>query len=89
VYYVLTRREELLKYFPKGGVGVEIGVAQGDYSAEILQSAQPGELHLIDPWSHAETGSDLLGASGLLSEIGSARDQGEQFSAPPENLEGD
>ena len=42
----LTQREELLKYLPKGWVGAEIGVAQGEYSAAILQSAQPAELHL-------------------------------------------
>ena len=89
MYYVLTRREELLQYFPKGSTGVEIGVAQGDFSAEILQSADPRELHLIDPWSHLEPGSDPLRASELLSEVGSARERCDQFSAPPENREGD
>lgn len=87
MYYVLTRREELLHHFPKGGTGVEIGVAQGDFSAEILQSADPLELHLIDPWSHLEPGSDLLGAAELLSGVGSGRC--DLFSAPPENLAGD
>ena len=89
MYYVLTRREELLQYFPKGSTGVEIGVAQGDFSAEILQSADPRELHLIDPWSHLEPGSDPLRASELLSEVGSARERCDQFSPPPENREGD
>jgi SAM-dependent methyltransferase len=89
VYYVLTQREELLRYFPKGGVGAEIGVAQGDYSAVILQAAQPSELHLIDPWSHLEPGSDLLEAPELLSDVGEARVRGEAFSAPPANSLGD
>lgn len=89
MYYALTRREELLRYFPKGGVGAEIGVAQGDYSAAILEDAQPGELHLIDPWSHLEAGSDLLDAAGLLSDVGEARARNEQFAPPPENRGGD
>ena len=89
MYYILTQREELLKYLPKGGVGAEIGVAQGEYSAAILQSAQPAELHLIDPWSHLEAGSDLLGAVEMLGGIGHARARGDPFGAVPENCEGD
>ncbi len=89
MYYILTQREELLKYLPKGGVGAEIGVAQGEYSAAILQSAQPAELHLIDPWSHLEAGSDLLGAVEMLGGIGHARARGDPFGAVPENREGD
>ena len=87
MYYALTRREQLLQFFPKGGVGVEIGVAQGDYSATILESAQPAELHLVDPWSHLEDGSDLLGASAMLADVDGAA--GGEFGAPPENREGD
>lgn len=89
VYYVLTRREELLRYFPKGAVGAEIGVAQGDYSAVILEAAQPSALHLIDPWSHLEPGSDLLQGSSLLADVAKARSRGEEFGGPPDNSEGD
>jgi hypothetical protein len=32
-----------------GGTGAEIGVFQGDFSAELLRT-QPARLHLIDPW---------------------------------------
>ena len=88
MYYVLTRREELPQYFPKDGVGVEVGVAQGDYSALLLQAAQPRELHLIDPWSHLESGSDLLEANDMLATVGDARASGEMFGPPPENLAG-
>jgi hypothetical protein len=35
---------------PKGGIGAEIGVWKGDFSAQILEIAQPKCLHLIDPW---------------------------------------
>lgn len=89
MYYVMTRREELLLHFPKGAVGAEIGVAQGDYSAAMLESTQPSELHLIDPWTHSEPGSDLLEGRDLLVEIDRARSRGEEMTAPPENVEGD
>ena len=89
VYYMLTHREELPRHFPKGAVGVEIGVAEGAYSAVILEAAQPAQLHLVDPWSHLEPGSDLLDASQLLAGVGEARTRGEEFSAPPANSAGD
>jgi SAM-dependent methyltransferase len=85
----MTTREELLQHLPKGAIGAEVGVAQGDYSAAILETAQPSELHLIDPWSHLEPGSDLLGASGLLADIEGARAGSTQFEAPPANSAGD
>lgn len=89
MYYALTRREELLQYLPKEGIGAEIGVAQGAYSAIILENAQPKELHLIDPWSHLEPGSGLMQSPELLADIELARALGKEFSAPPENAMGD
>jgi hypothetical protein len=47
---VLSSRSELLKALPRGGAVAEIGVADGDYSAEILSLNQPATLHLIDTW---------------------------------------
>ena len=89
MYYVLASREQLLRHLPRGGVGAEIGVAEGNYSAAILEAASPRELHLIDPWSHLEEGSDLLGGSELLSGVTDARARGDTFAAPPVNFEGD
>jgi methyltransferase family protein len=89
LYYVLSRREELPQYFPKNAVGAEVGVAQGDYSALLLEAAQPRELHLIDPWSHLESGSDLLEGNELLAQIEDARAVGADFAPPPENRAGD
>ena len=43
-------RDEILTLIPKGGVGAELGVWQGDFSARILQIAEPSRLHLIDPF---------------------------------------
>lgn len=82
----MTQREQLPQFFPKGAVGAEIGVAEGAFSAAILEAASPSELHLIDPWSHLESGSDPLQATGFLAEL--ARDD-VVFGAPPVNLNGD
>jgi hypothetical protein len=35
---------------PREDVVAEIGVANGDYSAEILSLNRPAILHLLDPW---------------------------------------
>ncbi len=47
-------REQLLLFLNKGGVVAEIGVAKGEFSAQILSSVQPARLHLIDPWEHQD-----------------------------------
>jgi len=47
---VLPTREALLDMLPKGGTVAELGVAFGDFSAEILARAKPSELHLVDMW---------------------------------------
>jgi SAM-dependent methyltransferase len=89
MYYVLTEREQLLRFFPGGAVGAEIGVAQGAFSAAILERARPRELHLIDPWSHLEPGSGLLEGAGLLAGLGAAPDDGGPLAPPPPNQAGD
>ncbi len=43
-------RRKLLGDMPKDGRCAEIGVWNGDFSAEILEYAEPKELTLIDPW---------------------------------------
>lgn len=48
---VLPDRFVLLDYLPKAGIVGEIGVASGEYSAEILRHARPARLHLIDAWN--------------------------------------
>lgn len=89
MYFVLTSREELLPYLPKGGVGAEIGVAEGNFSAAILETVEPRELHLIDPWSHLERGGDLLEGQNVLSDADEAGAGGAGPDAPPRNLQGD
>ena len=47
-----TTRTQLLRLLPQGGEVAEIGVANGDFSQDILTEARPRRLHLIDPWEH-------------------------------------
>jgi len=45
-------RAKLLRFLPQGGEVAEIGVAEGDFSQEILAAVAPRALHLVDPWLH-------------------------------------
>ncbi len=49
---ILTNRSALLGVLPANAVVAEIGVAEGDFSEEILSITKPKELHLIDSWAH-------------------------------------
>jgi hypothetical protein len=44
------RREDVLKILPKDSVGAEVGVFKGEFTAHILRTVKPKELHLIDAW---------------------------------------
>ena len=48
------RRSGLLDLLPKGSIGCEIGVWKGDFSLQILETVEPRELHLVDPWRFAD-----------------------------------
>jgi len=50
---LLSNRKELLSKLPKNAKVAEIGVAEGDFSREILTICQPEKLHLIDCWDSA------------------------------------
>jgi Methyltransferase domain len=45
-------REWLFGVLPAGGVGAEVGVWKGDFSARLLARTRPAHLHLIDPWRY-------------------------------------
>lgn len=45
-------REDFLQKIPPGGVGAEIGVFRGEFTAKLLDICRPGELHLFDGWWH-------------------------------------
>lgn len=46
----INARRHALTRMPKQGIGAEIGVHKGDFSASILQISKPKRLYLIDPW---------------------------------------
>jgi len=56
---VLPNRRQLLEKLPHGGVVAEVGVAGGDFSAEILARNKPAKLHLIDAWSSKRCAAQL------------------------------
>jgi hypothetical protein len=49
---VVIDRRALLEFMPKNSIVAEIGVAEGEFSSQILEIATPQELHLIDSWTH-------------------------------------
>ena len=58
-------RNEMLSIIPKGGVIAELGVFNGDFSAEIIKRCEPRELVLIDIWADGEIFSgDVNGENG-------------------------
>ena len=60
-------RSQLLHYLPKGGEVAEIGVANGDFSSDILEFASPRRLHLIDPWEHQDR-ADYAGDANNVAD---------------------
>lgn len=47
---VLPSRQEMLGRLPKGGIVAELGVAEGDFTKDILALNGPSKLHLVDIW---------------------------------------
>jgi len=43
-------RSWVLNDIPRNSRCAEVGVWKGDFSAQILSTVKPSELHLIDPW---------------------------------------
>ncbi|MFQ1702450.1 class I SAM-dependent methyltransferase [Loktanella agnita] len=50
-------RRKFLQKLPSGGIAVEIGVWQGEFSPTILELIAPDKLVLIDPWAHIDDDS--------------------------------
>jgi len=48
---ICSSREEVLKWLPKGGVVVEVGVAYGYFSALLLEQLQPDRFIAIDSFA--------------------------------------
>jgi len=70
---VLPTRNDLLDRMPKNAVVAEIGVAYGDFTAEIVSRTQPQKLHLIDLWEGDRYGP---GGEKVISAFQSLIDSG-------------
>ena len=66
-------RSKLLRFLPRGGTVAEIGVAEGDFSREILDAAAPDVLHLIDPWEHQARSDYAHDPNNVAAETQDAR----------------
>lgn len=66
-------RETLLQLMPKNGVVCEIGVAEGEFSQNIIDHTSPQKLHLIDPWVHQEREDYAKDANNVSNEEGNRR----------------
>ena len=47
---LVPTRKDLLEKMPKNGSALELGVASGDFSEEILRRLEPETLTLVDGW---------------------------------------
>jgi hypothetical protein len=47
----LKARRWILSHVKPGGIGAEIGVFRGHFSALICEVAKPRKLYLVDPWT--------------------------------------
>ena len=71
---IVPTRQEFLENMPKGKICVEVGVAEGEFSRQILDIMKPKKLYLIDLWSSdSERYSESmdLAISRVQSEIDS------------------
>ena len=68
---LLENRSSLLTLMKKNAIVAEIGVAEGDFSREILQITQPQKLHLVDCWGSKRyhSGLKLLVENKFENEI--------------------
>lgn len=58
---VFSDRRSMINSFPKNAAIAEVGVALGDFSADILRIASPRLFYLIDAWAmygHSDYGED-------------------------------
>ncbi len=62
------RRTAIYQYMPKGGVGCEVGVYEGDFSELLIENTAPEKLYLIDPWSVFRQGTANNGEADFKSQ---------------------
>lgn len=57
---LITDRNSLLQLLPPQGIVAEIGVANGDFSRQIISLNRPEKLHLIDIWQGERFNDNLF-----------------------------
>ncbi len=65
-YLLCHSRTALLRLLPQRAVVAELGVAEGEFSRQILDLALPSQMHLVDPWQHQDL-QEYLGDPANLS----------------------
>jgi hypothetical protein len=45
-----AKRDFMFDLLPRGGIVIEVGVFDGEFSERILALNEPAKLHLVDPW---------------------------------------
>lgn len=69
-------RISLIKSFPKGSVGAEIGVLKGAFSCHILEIVQPRIFYMVDCWESTKEYDGFIPPPGenLLDAARAVRD---------------
>jgi len=68
---MFEKRHELTKLIPPGSVAVELGVAKGEFSYQLLYHGENIEvLYSIDRWNDHHTEEEFLETKLLLSQYG-------------------
>jgi hypothetical protein len=65
---LLPDRNELLHRLPNRGIAAEIGVAEGEFTSEILKRNHPAKLFLIDPWGMDRYSAGMATVSEKFSD---------------------
>lgn len=73
MYILHLDRTSLLAYLPQNGVVAEIGVSEGDFTQDILSTAAPRHLRLIDPWEFQGKADYLADPNNVPQDEGDAR----------------
>ena len=58
-------RTHIVRALRPSRVCVEVGVARGDFAAQILEEAAPRQLYLVDPWWHDDDPEYQVDAANL------------------------
>ena len=69
-HYYLNRREDVIRYTNPNGVGIELGVAEGEFSERILRETENSDFYLysVDMWA-GDRGHDVAQYSRVIKRF--------------------